>query len=101
MAECWFQFSGKRRGIARAIAIVCACLMMFAATAQVAHSHAAAQGPEHCQICMTIHSAMPAGPAAVQLHLGFAGKPASFIPPAAPARGWAAALSDRAPPVLA
>ncbi|HEX3472132.1 MAG TPA: hypothetical protein VHT28_13195 [Silvibacterium sp.] len=101
MARCWFQLGGKRRGIPRAIAIACACLLMFVATAQVAHSHAAVQGPEHCQICMALHSAMPAGPAITPLHLGFAGMPPSFAVLMAPARGWVASLSDRAPPVLA
>ncbi|HTA86017.1 MAG TPA: hypothetical protein VK729_07080 [Silvibacterium sp.] len=100
MAERWFQCGGKRRGIVRAIAMVCACLMMFAATAQVAHSHAAAQGPEHCQICMAIHLAMPAGSGVMDLHLGFAGRPVSFAAPPPPARVWVASLSDRAPPVL-
>jgi hypothetical protein len=101
MAGYWLQYGGKRRGVIRAVAILCVCLMMLAATAQVAHSHSAAQGPDHCQICMAIHAPLPAASAATQLILEFAGDPISIRTPAVPMQGWTALLSDRAPPVVA
>jgi|SRR5215469_3558331 len=101
MAEVWLEHGGRRRGVIRILAILCACLMLFAATAQLAHSHAAAQGPDHCQICIAIHSPLPAGSAVTQLLLLFAGNPAPPATPEIPRLEGAALLSDRAPPVMA
>jgi len=101
MAEYRLEYGGRRRGVTRVLAILCVCLMMFAATAQVAHSHPAAQGPDHCQICIAIHSPLPVASAVTQLILHFAGNPASSATPAIPRFEGTALLSDRAPPVLA
>ena len=101
MAEYWFQSGGKRRGMIRVIAILCACLMIFAVTLQLAHSHPAAQGAEHCQICLAIHAPLPSSSAITQLYLGFAGDAPSLPPPAIPRLEGVSSLSDRAPPVLA
>jgi hypothetical protein len=101
MAQNRLEHGEKRRGVIRVLAILCACLMMFAATAQVAHSHSAVQGPDHCQICIAIHSPLPASPAVTQLLLQFTGNPVSPAPPAIPRLEGTALLSDRAPPVLA
>src|SRR5579862_1942444 len=100
MAGFWLEHDGRRRGIIRVLAIFCTCLMLFAATAQLAHSHPAAQGPDHCQICIAIHSPLPTSSAVTQLLLVFAGNPASPTTLAVPRLEGTALLSDRAPPVL-
>jgi len=101
MAGHWFEYGTRRRGVTRVLAILCVCLMMFAATAQVAHSHSAAPGTDHCQICIAIHSPLPVGSAVTQLILHFAGNPVSAAAPAIPCLEGTELLSDRAPPVVA
>lgn len=48
-------------GWRRWFAIVCVLLLVCGATVQVAHSHPEAKTDAHCQICFSIHSALPAG----------------------------------------
>ncbi|MGB7190496.1 MAG: hypothetical protein WBD10_10195 [Acidobacteriaceae bacterium] len=91
----------RSRGVA-ALAILCACMVLFAATLRLAHSHTAAeQESGHCQICSSIHTAAPA--AAIPVHITLHAAPEPVVPPAPknPARIRISTLSDRAPPALA
>jgi hypothetical protein len=61
-------------------------MVLFAATLRVAHSHSAAeQESGHCQICIAIHTAMPAAAAPVQIILYAAPEPIVTPAPKAPA----------------
>jgi hypothetical protein len=84
------------------IAILCACMVLFAATLRVAHSHSAAEEASgHCQICIAIHAATPAASAPVQIILHAAPEPVVTLVPRAPEKVRVATLSDRAPPAIA
>jgi hypothetical protein len=92
----------RQHGIVRAIALVCAFMVLFAATLRVAHTHSAAeQESGHCQICMAIHTAMPAAAAPVHIILHAAPETVVAPTPEVPAKARVATLSDRAPPTLA
>jgi hypothetical protein len=83
-----------------ALAILCACMVFFAATLRVAHSHTTAeQESGHCPICIAIHTGMPAASTPIQICLHAAPEPIVTPTPQAPARVRVEALSDRAPPV--
>lgn len=86
----------------RTIAVFCACMVVFASTLVIAHSHTPAeQASGHCQICIAIHTAAPAAsaPAHIILHAA----PESIIAPTlvSPEKTQVTTLSDRAPPALA
>jgi hypothetical protein len=93
----------RRPGMGRAaLAVVCACMVLFAATLRLAHSHTAVeQESGHCQICSSIHTAAPTVAATVPVTLHAAPEP--VIPPAPkdPDTVRTTNLSDRAPPALA
>jgi hypothetical protein len=77
-------------------------MVLFAATLRLAHSHTAAeQESGHCQICVAIHTAMPAATAPVHLVLHAAPESIPIPEHKAPAKARATTLSDRAPPALA
>ncbi len=87
---------------AAAIAILCACMVLFAATLRVAHSHTPAeQESGHCQICVAIHTAMPAATLPVQICLHAAPEAIVALVPKAPEKARVTTLSDRAPPAIA
>jgi hypothetical protein len=74
-------------------------MVLFAATVRVAHSHTAAeQESGHCQICVAIHTGMPAVSAPMQICLHAAPEPIVTPTPKAPAKVRVETLSDRAPP---
>jgi hypothetical protein len=86
----------------RLLAVVCAFMVLFAATLRLAHSHTAAeQESGHCQICLAIHTAMPAASAPVHIILYAAPETIATPEHKAPAKLRVATLSDRAPPALA
>ncbi|MGC2161453.1 MAG: hypothetical protein WA634_06075 [Silvibacterium sp.] len=90
----------SRRAVATAI--LCACMVLFAATLRVAHSHTAAeQESGHCPICVAIHSGMPAATAPVHIILHAAPEPIVTLAPKTPEKVRVETLSDRAPPALA
>jgi hypothetical protein len=102
MAEPIQKHSEARRGLVRTVAILCACMVLFAATLRVAHSHSATeQESGHCQICIAIHTAMPAASAPMQICLQAAPEPLATPAPKAPVTIRVEVLSDRAPPALA
>lgn len=63
---------GRRRasfGMLAAVAVVCLALLAMLAVAQVAHTHATSTDADHCQLCLVMHSVVPAAAAAVLLVL--------------------------------
>ncbi|HEV2464838.1 MAG TPA: hypothetical protein VGT04_13620 [Acidobacteriaceae bacterium] len=85
-----------------ALALLCALMVIFAATLRVAHSHTATeQESGHCPICVAIHTGIPTATLAVSVILHAAPEPVDTIAPKAPARPRVETLSDRAPPALA
>lgn len=85
-----------------ALAFLCVCMVLFAATLRVAHSHTAAeQESGHCPICVAIHTGIPAASAPVQICLHAAPEPIVTPTPKAPAKVRVRALTDRAPPSFA
>jgi len=97
------QEPGRRfSSTAVATAILCACMVFFAATLLVAHSHTTAeQESGHCPICIAIHTGIPTASAPVQICLHAAPEPIVTPTPQAPEKVRVEALSDRAPPVNA
>ena len=91
-----------RAGARAALAMLCACMVLFAATLRLAHTHTAAeQESGHCRICSSVHTAAPtvAAPAPVTLHA--APEPVVASAPKDPDTNRITNLSDRAPPALA
>ena len=89
----------RRRSLTTVLALFCACMVLFAATLRVAHSHTAAeQESGHCPICVAIHTGIPAASAPVQICLHAAPEPVVTPTPQAPARVRVRTLTDRAPP---
>ena len=94
--------SSGRAGARAALAMLCACMVLFAATLRLAHTHTAAeQASGRCQICSSIHTAAPTVAAAVPVALHAAPEPVATPAPENPATTRITNLSDRAPPALA
>jgi len=88
-------------GARTALAVLCACMVLFAATLRLAHTHTAAeQASGRCQICSSIHTAAPTVAAAVPVALHAAPEPVATPAPENPATTRITSLSDRAPPAL-
>ncbi|MBW4027456.1 hypothetical protein [Acidipila rosea] len=90
-----------RRRIIRVLAFGCVLLLLFASTLQVVHSHETPTQQDHCQLCMAIHSAMPARSSAAVVAIAYSTR---FVIPriaTAPVRFWEWSLSNRPPPSLA
>ncbi|HTW79647.1 MAG TPA: hypothetical protein VME23_08915 [Terracidiphilus sp.] len=65
-----------------AIAGLCLALLAMLAVAQVAHLHANETDADHCQLCIVMHTAVPAVAATaviVLVHLGASTPPAEPI----------------------
>jgi hypothetical protein len=65
--------SRSRHGFVVAIAGLCLVLLAMLAVAQVAHLHATDADADHCQLCIVMHTAVPAVAAAaiiVMVQLG-------------------------------
>ena len=91
-----------RRRAGALVALVCAFMVLFAATLRVAHAHTAAeQESGHCQICIAIHTAMPAATAPVHIILHAAPEQIVAPAPRSTEKVRVTILSDRAPPALA
>ena len=64
---------GSRRSLTVAIAGLCLALLALLSVAQVAHLHANETDADHCQLCIVMHTAVPAAVAAaiiVMVQLG-------------------------------
>ncbi len=84
-------------GWRRWFAIGCVLLLVCGATVQVAHSHSEAKTSAHCQICFSIHSALPAGaPSASVTFRAMQDAPAPKILEIAP-RFWNCPLANGPP----
>jgi anti-sigma factor RsiW len=89
-------------GARTALALLCACMVLFAATLRLAHTHTAAeQESGRCQICSSIHTAAPTVATPVPVVLHAAPDPVATPAPKNPATTRIISLSDRAPPTLA
>lgn len=89
----------ERRLLLRSLAILCACMVLFAATLRLAHNHTAAeQESGRCQICSSIHTAAPTAAVPVQIVLHAAPERVVTSTPTNPIRVRVTTLSDRAPP---
>lgn len=87
---------------AAAVAILCACMLMFATTLLLAHNHnTQAQRSGHCEICLSIHTAMPA--AALPVLITAQAAPEPVVVPAleAPTLLRVDTRCTRAPPTAA
>lgn len=91
-----------RRVLLRSLVLLCACMVLIAATLRLAHNHTAAeQESGHCQICSSIHTAAPAAAAPVAIVLHAAPEPVVTPRPKSPTLVRTTNLSDRAPPAMA
>lgn len=94
--------SSRLAGARTALAVLCACMVLFAATLRLAHTHTAAeQESGHCQICSSIHTAAPTVAMPVPVTLHAAPEQVATPAPHNPATTRITNLSDRAPPALA
>jgi len=81
------------------LALFCACMLIFAATLRIAHSHTRAeQESGRCPICLALHAGIPTAPAPVQVILHATPGPIVTPAPKAPALVRVRTLADRAPP---
>jgi hypothetical protein len=78
-------FRGQRRSrskLSPAVAGLCLVLLALLAVAQVAHLHSSSTDADHCQLCILMHTVVPAAPlpaAIILVQLG------AFTPQAEPA----------------
>ena len=61
--------------------VLCLALLALLSVAQVAHLHSSQTDADHCQLCIVMHTAVPAAAAAAAIVLVPVGAPA---PPAEP-----------------
>lgn len=98
--KAWPPFAWLRGSRPRAaLAVLCACMVVFAATLLVAHSHTLAeQESGRCPICSSIHTAAPVAAAPVHVILHATAEPVVTQAPESPTIVRVTKLSDRAPP---
>jgi hypothetical protein len=84
--------------VTRFLALACVLVLVCAATVQIAHDHTLTKSQEHCQICMAIHSAMPASSSAAAIAFGVAPTPPSSSESESAPRFWSYSLANRPPP---
>lgn len=95
------RFHDRRRTPNRVFAVaalVCLALLALLAVAQVAHTHAANTDADHCQLCIVMHSVVPAVAAAAVLTLVMVAAPIPAPELAPVPRLWHAKLFTRPPP---
>jgi len=66
------RMNGRRRaplGAFAVVAVVCLALLVLLSVAQVAHTHATNTDADHCQLCIVMHSVVPAAVAVALLAL--------------------------------
>jgi hypothetical protein len=97
LLEARFQSGERPAGWMRWTAVACALLLVFAATVQVAHSHANEKAGEHCQICFAIHPAMPAQATVPRFVFTSTHEAAPEIIHAFPARFWISPYANGPP----
>jgi hypothetical protein len=94
---------GKRNMSVRskrvAVAAVCLVLLGLLAFAQATHFHSDQTDADHCQLCIAVHSAAQAAPAAAAIVLVAFGASAPQAEPVIIARRWFLFLFIRPPPL--
>ncbi len=96
--KVWDQSGKTRWGWARWAVIACVLLLVSAATVQVAHAHPLTKAPEHCPICLLIHSALPAEATVAEVFAGLYVVHSKWYSEDIPARFGTFSLSNRPPP---
>ncbi len=89
----------SRRGSLVAIAGLCLFLLVMLAVAQVAHLHTSDTDADHCQLCIVMHTAVPAVAAAAIIVMVQLGALATVAEPVFVLRKRQTRLFIRPPPV--
>jgi hypothetical protein len=92
------DFRSRRRSMV-AVAGLCLFLLVMLAFAQVAHLHADQSDADHCQLCIVMHTAIPAVAAAAVVVLVQLGAIAPVAEPVFVLRKRQTKLFIRPPPV--
>jgi len=82
-----------------AAALLCVALLALLALVQVAHVHAADSDPDHCSLCIAMHSAAPVAAVAAVVVLVWMESTALVFQPCPVLRHWRPKLFTRPPPV--
>jgi len=88
----------ERPGTFAVIAVVCLALLALLTVYQVVHTHPNASDADHCQLCITMHSAVPTAIAAALVVLIESWSPALVFEMRAATRYWHPQLFTRPPP---
>jgi len=89
----------RSRTFAVATAVLCLLLLALLAFVQVAHVHQTASDADHCQLCVVLHTVVPAAIAAAVIILVQIGT-SDAVPEVRPAiRPWHPTLFTRPPPI--
>lgn len=95
------DFSSGHRRKPRAFgaaALLCLALLAMVAVFQVAHVHPLDSDPDHCSLCIAMHSAVPVAiAAAIEVLVGI-GSPAPVVEAREVVRYWQPKLFIRPPP---
>jgi len=94
----WFGNRG-RIGFLPVVATLCLVLLAILAVAQVAHLHPNQADADHCQLCIVMHTAVPAAIAAAVIVIVQLGASAPQAEPIFVARQPQFRLFSRPPPV--
>ena len=94
----WFGHRG-RIGFLPVVATLCLVLLAILAVAQVAHLHPNQADADHCQLCIVMHTAVPAAIAAAVIVIVQLGASAPQAEPIFVARQPQFRLFSRPPPV--
>jgi hypothetical protein len=90
--------SGARQGVLPLAALLCLLLLALLTVVQIAHLHPLDQDPDHCPICIVMHSAAPVAAAAAVVVLVQIGMQASVYAPVYATRRRLTRLFIRPPP---
>lgn len=93
--------NGRRRAplsVFAVAAFVCLALLALLAVAQVAHTHATNTDADHCQLCIVMHSVVPAAAAVALLVFVRVAAFSPVVQLAPVPRRWHAKLFTRPPP---
>jgi len=98
LQSLWQQSGKSRWGWARMAIIACALLLVAVSTVQVAHAHPITKAPEHCQLCLQLHSALPVSATSTAVYVGVWIQACQRYTEDVPARFQTYSLSNRPPP---
>ena len=94
-----FRRSRRRKPRAfGAAALLCLALLAMLALVQVTHTHALESDPDHCSLCIAMHSAAPVAVMAAAVVLVRIGRPEPLVETRAVVRHWNPKLYTRSPP---